>query len=48
VRIKNIEKRFRDFREIVVSLQMYSAGQEGEALDETLDVRVFTSIRFQQ
>jgi hypothetical protein len=40
VRIKGVEERFRYLRKIVVNLQMDASGEEGETLQQPLDVRI--------
>jgi hypothetical protein len=44
VRVENAEKRFGDFRKIVVDLEMKACGEKSEGLNEAFDVRVFAHV----
>src|SRR5690606_39826029 len=40
VRVDDVEQRFAELGEVVVDAQVYARGQEREALEQPLDVRV--------
>ena len=47
LRMQHIEQRFRHFGKIVVEAMVDAGGEKCEALEQSLDVRVFTLVRFQ-
>jgi hypothetical protein len=46
--IEDVEKRLRNLGILVIDLVMNPRGEEGEPLDQTLNMGIFGPIRFEQ
>jgi len=48
MRIKNVEQRFGNLREIIIDAQMNSSRKQGKSFEHPFNVRIFATVWLQQ